>query len=426
MPTGGMAALRTSRPAGTPRSAGRDAADRQAIAVVIGVQVATALGYYAVMGHLVAHLRDDAGLLAGTIGLVLGTRFLVQSVLQPLLGALTDVLGPPLSGVLACGLRVASFALLATADGPLGLLGAACLLGAGGSLYQPAVQALIAGTSPARRPGGFAAYLVSGQVTAVVAPLAGLAVLNGGGFGPLAAGAALCWAIAGTLFLSLFLVQRRRPRTSPGPGADQALCRPRAGTGVETLRGVATVARDRAFLRFAVATAASMLLAGATTTVVPLRGFGPGWTTLFFCVAAAVTALVQPWCATGSRADRPRVLQAGMLLMGACYLVLLPLDGGGLPQAVGLVAVAALGGAGQGLMQPSIFQSIARYAPPERVGAHLGVFSFLSGITVFAGGLVVGALFDAGPAGATTALAALAVLGAVSAAACARPLTRRP
>ncbi|MEV0406886.1 MFS transporter [Actinoallomurus sp. NPDC050550] len=417
MPVGGTTA---SHPAASSRTAGRDATDRRAIAVVVGVQVAAALGYYAVMGHLVAHLRRDAGLPAGTIGLVLGTRFLVQSALQPPLGALIDVLGAPRAGLLACALRTASFALLATADGPLGLFGAACLLGAGGSLYVPAVQAIIAGTSPARRPVGFAAYLVSGQVTAVVAPFAGLAVLKGGGFGPLAAGAALCWAIAG----ALFLVQR--PRPLPGPEADPVLDRPGAGTGMETFRGMAAVVRDRVFLRFAAATAAGMLLAGETTAVVPLKGFGPGRTTMFFCVAAAFTAMVQPWCAAGSRADRPRVLQAGLVLTSACYLVLLPLDGGGgAPEAVGLVAAAALGGVGQSLVQSSIFQSIARYAPPDRVGAYLGVSSCLSGMTVFAGDFAVGALFDAGSAAAATALAALAVLGPASAMACARPLTRR-
>jgi MFS family permease len=413
MPIGGTAVPSTSRPAGAPRPAGRNAADRQAIAVVVGMQVAAALGYYAVMGHIVAHLRDDVGLLAGTIGLMLGTRFLVQSALQPPLGALIDVLGAARAGVLACALRTASFALLATANGPLGLFSAACLLGAGGSLYVPAVQAIVAGMSPARRPVGFAASLVSGQVTAVVAPLAGLAVLKGGGFGPLAAGAALCWAITGGLFLFLYLGRRDRPEADRVP--------PR--TGMATLRGMVTVVRDRTFLRFAVATAASILLAGETTTVVPLKDFGSGWTTVFFCVAAAATAVVQPWCAAGSRADRPRVLQAGLLLMGACYLALLPLDGNAdAPQVVGLMAAAVLAGAGQGLMQSSVFQSIARYAPPERIGAYLGVSAFLSGMVVFASDPVVGALFDTGSAGATTALAALTILGPVSAVACARPL----
>ncbi|GLY78697.1 MFS transporter [Actinoallomurus iriomotensis] len=413
MPSGGPAVSVASRPAGTPPPAGRDAADRRAIAVGVGVQVVSALGYYAVMGHLVAHLRHDVGLLAGTIGLALGTRFLVQSALQPPLGALIDVLGAPRTGALACALRVASFALLATTDGPLGLFGAACLLGAGGALFVPAVQAIIAGTSPARRPAGFAAYLISGQVTAIVAPLVGLAVLRDGGFGPLAAGGAGCWAIAGGLFL---YVGGRR-----GPGADRVP----AGARTATFRGMAAVVRDRAFLRFAGATAASILLAGETTTVVPLKGFGSNWTTVFFCVAAAATAAVQPWCAAGSRADRPRVLQTGLLLMGACYLALLPLEGNGdVPQVAGLVAAAALAGAGQGLMQSSVFQSIARYAPPERIGAYLGVSSFVSGMVVFAGDPAVGSLFDIGPAGAATALAALAVLGPLSAAACARPLIR--
>jgi hypothetical protein len=132
---------------------------------------------------------------------------------------------------------------------------------------------------------------------------------------------------------------------------------------------------------------------------------------------------VQPWCAAGSRADRPGVLQTGLLLMGGCYLTLLPLNGNDdVAGVAGLTAAAVLAGAGQGPMQSSVFQSIARYAPPERIGAHLGVSSFLSGMVVFASDPVVGALFDTGAAGASAALAALALLGPVSAVACARPL----
>jgi hypothetical protein len=67
--------------------------DRQVIAVIVGVQLAAALGFYAVMAHLVAHMRDDLGLLAGTIGLVLGVRIAVQYALLLPVGAVTDLLG---------------------------------------------------------------------------------------------------------------------------------------------------------------------------------------------------------------------------------------------------------------------------------------------------------------------------------------------
>lgn len=389
-------------PAAPVRAASRD---RRVIAVLAAVQVAIGLGYYAVFGHVVAHLRDGVGLAAGTIGLVLGTRLLVQYSLLLPVGALTDALGAPRTGVLACVVRAAGFAVFGMADGPVGLSVAAVLVGVGGALYHPAAQSLLAGLSPGRRPGGFAVYLVSGHISAVLGPSAGLALLALGGFPLLAAGAAAAWCVAAVLFPLL-----------PARHAQPAARAPRT-----MLQGVRAVARDRGFVRFAVIVAPSTLLVTAAATVVPLRGFGSGRTTAFLCLAAAVVAAVQPWCA--SRAERPGVLRAGLLLSGAGFLALVPLDGDadGPWQIAGLLGAAVLTGAGQGLMQPPIFQAVARYAPPEQVGAYLGASSFLAGMTAFGGGLAVGALFDLGSGGAAAALAGLAVLGFGAAAA--RPRT---
>ncbi|MEU8797960.1 MFS transporter [Spirillospora sp. NPDC048819] len=394
---------------GPEAPAGRSA-DRRIILVVAAIQIAIGLGFYAVFGHVVAHMRDGVGLAAGTIGLVLGTRLLIQYTLLLPVGALTDALGAPRAGTLACVIRAGGFGLLGTADGIAGLAAAAVLLGVGGALYHPAAQSLVAGLSPARRPGGYATYLISGHVSAVIGPPAGLVLLAGGGFPVLAAAAAAAWGIAAALFLLL-------PAGPRVPGAPE----PRT-----LARSLAAVGRDRRFLRFAVVVAPSTLLATATTTVVPLKGFGSGWATVFFCAAAAVIAAVQPWCATGGRAGSPRVVRAGLLLSGAGYLALVPLDGTGLTggdaaRVAGLLTAAVLSGLGAGLLQPSIFQVVARHAPPGRVGAYLGTSSFLAGMVAFAGGLAVGALFDAGSAGAAAALTGLAVLALL--AACARPQT---
>ncbi|MGP4026680.1 MFS transporter [Actinomadura sp. 3N407] len=406
--TGGESSGRKTPGGDTP---GKRSAERRTILVIATVQIAIGLGFYAVFGHVVAHMRDGVGLAAGTIGLVLGTRLLIQYTLLLPVGALTDALGAPRAGTLACVVRAGGFGLLGTADGIAGLVAAAVLLGVGGALYHPAAQSLVAGLSPARRPGGYATYLISGHVSAVIGPPAGLVLLAGGGFPVLAAAAAAAWGIAAALFLLL-------------PAAPRV---PGASTSRTLTRSLGAVGRDRRFLRFAVVVAPSTLLASATTTVVPLKGFGSGWATVFFCVAAAVIAAVQPWCATGGRAGRPRVLRAGLFLSGAGYLTLVPLDatelggGGHGAQVAGLLAAAVLSGLGAGLLQPSIFQVVAQYAPPGRVGAYLGTSSFLAGMVAFAGGLAVGALFDAGSAGAATALAGLTALALLSA--CARPQT---
>lgn len=371
---------------------GPAASDRRVMTVVVGVQLAISLGFFAVMAHLVTHLRHDLGMLAGAITLVLGVRTAVQYGLLLPVGAVTDVIGPARAGALACTLRAAGFALLGMAGSLAELLGAAVLLGAGGALFHPAAQSLLAGLSPARRTRGFAAYVAVGQVAAVAGPPAGLALLTGG-FELLAGAAAGAWAVAALLFLLL----PHRPTASG--------VRPRA-----VLDGAAKAAGDRAFLRFALTAAPSTLLADQIMTVVPLKDVGSAATTVFLCVVAAVATAVQPWCA--GRAGRPWVLRAGLLCSGGGYLVLLTIPQGGGPMAV-LLAAAVLNGLGNGLTQPALFQTIARYAPAHRFGAYFGVLGFLSGAVAVAGGLAVGRLFDAGAT--TAALAGLALIAIVSA-----------
>ncbi|MEU0569813.1 MFS transporter [Nonomuraea sp. NPDC005983] len=371
--------------------------------VIVSVQLAISLGFFAVMAHLVAHLRHDLGMLAGTITLVLGVRIAVQYGLLLPVGAVTDVIGPARAGALACAVRAAGFALLGAAGGFAELLGAAVLLGAGGALFHPAAQSLLAGVAPSGRARGFAAYVAAGQVAAVAGPPAGLALLAGG-FTTLAGAAAAAWAVAALLFLLL-------PH------------RPAAARPAGVLDGAATAARDRTFLCFAVAAAPSTLLADQVMTVVPLKDVGSGATTAFLCVVAVLASVVQPWCAASGRAGRPWVLRAGLLCSGAGYLVLMAVPTGGGPMVV-LLTAAALNGLGNGLTQPAVFQAIARYAPAHRFGAYFGVLGFLSGAVAVVGGLAVGRLFDAGGTGAAAALAGLALVAVASAAATRAPAAR--
>ncbi|MFV2174762.1 MFS transporter [Actinomadura sp. LOL_016] len=370
------------------------------ITVVVGVQLSAALGYWAVMSHLVVHLRDDVGLLAGTIALVLGMRVAAQYALFLPLGALVDQIGPRRAGILACALRAVAFGLLGAVGDVRALLGTAMLLAVGGALLHPASQSLLAGLPPARRPRGFALHVVSGQVAAVAGPPAGLAML-GGGFGFLTAVAAAAWTVAALMFALLPRAREGGPR-----GA-------RAAVRARTLAcGVADVVRDRAFLRFAAVTAPTTLLATQAVTVVPLSVDGSGPATLFFCASAATTAGVQPFVA--GRGERPWVLRGGLFCAGASYLFLAALPYAGDGRTAVLVASAVLIGLGTGLVDPGAFQTIVRCAPDGRVGAYNGLVRFMAGMVAFAGGLAVGEAFEAGAE--TAAMAGLAALGFLSAA----------
>ncbi|MCC5574421.1 MFS transporter [Microtetraspora sp. AC03309] len=409
----------------TPARRGRQAvSDRRTVAIVVGIQLAISLGYYAVMAHLVLHLRHDLGMLAGTIAVVLGLRVAIQYMLYLPAGAITDAIGPARTGALACGLRATAFALLGFTSGFGGLLCAAVVMAVGGALFHPAAQSLLAGVAPAHRSRGFAAYVIVGQLGAVAGPPIGL-VLLAGGFWLLSAVTAGAWAAGAVLFMLL----RREPGnprtdTPPDPPADT---RTDMRLDVRALaEGVSVALRDRGFLRYALIAAPVTLLTNQIATVVPLTGVGAGATTLFFCVVAAATAAIQPWCAGGGRGERPWLLRSGLLCAGIGYLALLavPPDGG--DRTAVLVAAAVLHGLAAGLTQSAVFQTFTRCAPPQRFGAYFGLLSFLSGVVSLAGGFAVGPLLDAGSQGMATALVGLGLVAALSAAALRLPRPHPP
>ncbi|MEU6041002.1 MFS transporter [Actinomadura sp. NPDC047616] len=401
--------MTVASPSGHPPPA---PSERRVAAVVVAGNLPAALGFYAVMAHVVVHLRDDVGLLAGMIGLVLGTRVGVQYALYLAVGPVTDRIGAARAAAVACALRAVGFAVLGAADGLSGLFGAAVLLGAGGALFHPATRSLLAGLDARRRARGFGAYAAAGQVAAVAGPTAGLVLLSDdvlgvldGGFGVLSGVAAAAWAMAAVLFASLREPGRARRRSSLGVG-----------------RSVLAVLRDRPYVRFIVLAAPTTLLPTQTSVVVPLKGFDPGVTTLYLCVSAAVSAAVQPWCAGagrrggGVRAARAWVMPVSLALAGTGYLLMVPLDDHGAASVAALVGIAVLHGFSYGLLEPAVFQNVARHAPPAQVGAYYGVMAFVGGVVAFVGGLAVGRLFDLGPAGAAAALAGLGVLALATAA----------
>ncbi|UBU16267.1 MFS transporter [Nonomuraea gerenzanensis] len=372
---------------------------RRVVVTVVAIQLSCCLGFFSVMAHLVAHLRHDLGLMAGTAGLILGARTGLQFALLLPVGALTDLIGARRTGVLACVLRAAGFVLLGAAEGVGALLCAAVVLAVGGALYNPAAQSLLAGAGPAHQAGGFAAYVTAQHVATVAGPPVGLALISlEPGFALLTGAAAAMWALSGALFL---LLPRAEPRTGE-----------RALPFRDVLPGVRAVFGDRSFMLFALLTAPTTLLANHIMTAVPLLGFAPGAATLSFCVLAAVAAAAQPFVAAGRRGERPWVLRAGLVCAAGTFFVLAPLDGTELGP---LMLAAVLNGVANGLIQPSIFQRVTRHAAPERFGSYYGVMAFCAGMFSFAGEMAVGRLFDLGSAGATVALVGVGAFALVAA-----------
>ncbi len=415
----------TRRTSGDRRASGARQASgvRRVIAVVVAIQLAISLGYYAVMTHVVAHLHHDLGLLAGVITLVLTVRVAVQNMLFLPAGALTDAIGPARTGALACALRATSFALLGTADGVGDLLLAVVVMAVGGALFHPAAQSVLAGVAPSHRSRGFSAYVIAGQLGAVAGPPLGLLLLTGG-FALLSAVTTGAW-VAGAV---LFLLLRRKAapqadvRTGTQGASDaQELTNARSFTNVRDLtEGISAVFRDRSFLRFALIAAPSTLLTSQITTVIPLQEANSGTTTLFFCVVALTTAAIQPWC--GPRGEHPALLRSGLLCAGAGYLILLLTPSDHYSRIAVLLAAAILHGLAAGITQSALFQAVTRYTPTGRFGTYTGLLSFLSGAFSLAGGSVLAPLFNTETWGIPAGMTVLALLATLSALALRTPL----
>ncbi|OLB80467.1 MAG: hypothetical protein AUI14_06575 [Actinobacteria bacterium 13_2_20CM_2_71_6] len=229
------------------------------VAAVAAAQVTAGLGLYAVLAHLVVHLRHDLGLLASVVGVVLTLRSAVQYLLHLPVGVAIDRLGAHRAAGLACGVRAAGFALLAVATNPPALTLAATLIAVGGSVYIPAGKAILAGLPEDWARRGFAWYVITASLSAVAGPLFGLALLgstvltgrHGGlGFAGIAWSAAALWLVAGSLLGSLTIPTGARSRPVP--------------------RRLPAAVRDRGMIRLALVVSPAALLVTQAAVVVPL------------------------------------------------------------------------------------------------------------------------------------------------------------
>ncbi|WP_316302013.1 MFS transporter [Clavibacter michiganensis] len=226
-------------------------------AVLLSSQLVFNLGFYAVVPFLAVVMRDDLGLGALAIGLVLGARTFSQQGLFLLGGMLADRFGPRTLIAAGCVVRVSGYLGLALAAGLPGFLVGAILTGLGGALFSPALQSLVAAADarsrPTRRPGRpslFAALVLVGEIGAAVGPLAGAALLGLGFSATVLVGAALFAAVGAALWCVIPADAGRAVAASRGE--------PRAGS--EPVGGAAAVpaasadrwaaVRDRRFLAF--------------------------------------------------------------------------------------------------------------------------------------------------------------------------------
>ncbi|MFK0003555.1 MFS transporter [Paenarthrobacter sp. NPDC090522] len=127
---------------------------------LLAAQLVFNIGFYAVVPFLAVAMRDDFGMQAAAIGLVLGARTFSQQGMFLVGGLLADRWGTKRAMLLGCLVRISGYATLAAAtDFPLFLVGA-ILTGAGGAMFSrpsnhtsPGPIWRSAGTWPRGKPG---------------------------------------------------------------------------------------------------------------------------------------------------------------------------------------------------------------------------------------------------------------------------------
>lgn len=315
----------------------------------------TAFGAHGIAANL-GGFSDDAVTSLLVLGGLLALYDGAEVVLKPVFGALADKIGakPVLLGGLVA--FAAASACYVTIDSPVLLWAARLGQGAAASAFSPAASALLARINPAAKHGrAFGSYGFYKSLGYTLGPLLGGILVWAGGlrllFAVLAALAAVVVAWAALIV----------PAAPPLPKQRQ------------TLVDLARRLTNRSFLAPTAALAAATAALSAGVGFLPVSGAAAGLGTVAtgaaVSVLAATAAVVQPYAGRALDADRLTSrtgIAAGLGITAAglvCAMV---------PGLTGLLAAAALVGAGTGLITPLAFTTLATSTPPERLGQTMG------------------------------------------------------
>ncbi|MFC4053123.1 MFS transporter [Actinomadura syzygii] len=351
----------------------------------------TAFGAHGIAANLGGFSGDAVTsllVLGGLLALYDGAEVL----LKPVFGTLADRIGarPVLVGGLVA--FAAASAVYVVADRPGWLWAARLGQGAAASAFSPSASALVARLNPAAKHGrAFGGYGFYKSIGYTLGPLLGGVLVWAGGLRLLfAVLAVLGAAVAGWAALAV-------PAVPPLPKARQ------------TVLDLARRLADPAFLAPTAALAAATAALSAGVGFLPVSGRAAGLGTIVTGAAVSVlalcAALVQP--RAGRALDDGRLtarsgVTAGLLVTAA------GLGCAALPGLAGVLAAAALIGAGTGLITPLGFAALAAATPRERLGQTMGAAELGRELGDAGGPLLVAAV--AASAGLSWGFAALAVV----------------
>lgn len=407
--------------------------------LLLSSQLIFNIGFYAVVPFLAVAMRNDFGMGAMAIGIVLGARTFAQQGLFLFGGALADRWGARQSMITGCLVRIAGSLLLAwAADFPLFLIGAV-VTGIGGALFSPALQSLVASAAERGtiREGGrqerasqdkaahscaegqnnrstlFALLVVCGEIGVVIGPLSGSLLLGTGFDTSLVAGAAVFAVMALVFWLFLPKTPARAPRTSvdlPGhPPSDLWSC-----------------LKEKRFIGFAAFFSVNLLATNQLYFGLPVElersGAGVSALVVVFTYASTLTITLQWPIARFMRKAGPKIalpLGFGLQSLGfaslAAMAVVPPPSAIPILPAILLVTGLALGNM---CVLPTAMGLVLEFADGRPTGAYYGLLASAGGLTVVIGNAGLAPLYELAYTPSLTALAPwllLSLLGAVAA-----------
>jgi MFS family permease len=297
------------------------------------------------------------------VGVVMAAFAVTSLLLRPVTGWGVDRYGRrPFMVAGALLFALASIAYVVTA-GTIGLVLVRLVHGCGMGLYPTAASTMVADLTPPDRRGeilGF--YGAAGSVALAVGPIAGIALMERTGFGPLfwIAGAVATVALVISLGLGETLA---RARLAPFTVADML-------SAAALLPGAIILCL--------------MFTYGALIAFVPLhadtQGINAG---VFFLVFAITITLARvPAGRLSDRLGRPPLAAAGLLFAAAALLVLAFSE-----SALSLALAGAIYGVAYGTAQPALIAWSVDLAPEGERGRTMGTF-----YTALELGIAVGAV----------------------------------
>ncbi|HEX2051148.1 MAG TPA: MFS transporter [Actinomycetota bacterium] len=346
------------------------------------------------MPFLAIYLRTTLDFGAGATGTILSIFLWSSRGLPSVTGALADKIGSRWSMTAGMTIRAVGFGGLAVFDGFAPLAVMAFLMGFGGALYDPAVNAVFAAQPPSLRPRVFTLHTGALNVGVIIGPAVGALVVTGSPDGPFI-GSALLFLAMGIVLLV----------TAP------------EGARVETVpiaQNYKTLLRNTSFVRFWFIMLLWWVTFAQLTVSFPLEAADltgdRGWASALFLVNGIVGIVALFGVNRLSHRYAPTtMLTWGFLLVGLGFAIVPAV--GDIAWLIFCIAVYTLG---ESIMLPCSDMKVADYTTEQTSATYFGVFILTYAIGGSAGNYLGNWLIGRDDAVPWLVYGAIAGLGAVA------------